>query len=54
MIPNHKELIMDKKIKGLQKETKKLAKDEGALLKADKKRDKACDLGKKMMKKGKK
>lgn len=42
---------MDKKIKKLQMETKKLAKDESALLKADKKRDKVCDLGKKRSKK---
>lgn len=41
---------MDKKIKKLQTETKKLAKDESSLLKADKKRDKACDYGEKMMK----
>ena len=47
---------MDKKIKKLQVETKKLAKDEASLLKADKKRDKVCDLGKKEMakKQGKK
>jgi hypothetical protein len=45
---------MDKKIKKIQKDTKKLAKEESSLLKADKKRDKVCDLGKKMMKKGKK
>jgi hypothetical protein len=45
---------MDKKIKRLQSETKKLAKDEAALLKADRKRDKTCDYGAKMMKKKKK
>ena len=44
---------MDKKIKSIQKTTKKLAKQESSLLKDDKKRDKACDLGKMMMKKGK-
>lgn len=44
---------MDKKIKKLQKETKNLAKGEADLLKADKKRDKACDMGEKMMKKKK-
>lgn len=44
---------MDKKIKGLQRTTKKLAKEESSLLKADKKRDKACDYGKKMLKKKK-
>jgi hypothetical protein len=45
---------MDKKIKELQKETKKLAKGEKELLTADKKRDKVCDMGKKMMKNKKK
>ena len=46
---------MDKKIKKLEKKTKSLEKDEKALLKMDKKRDKACDMGEKMMhKKGKK
>lgn len=44
---------MDKKIKKLQKATKSLEREEGALLKADKKRDKACDMGKKMMNKKK-
>jgi len=42
---------MDKKIKKIQKDTKKLAKEESSLLKADKKRDKVCDLGKAVMKK---
>jgi hypothetical protein len=42
---------MDKKIKEIQKDTKNLAKKETNLLKADKKRDKACDMGEKMMKK---
>lgn len=41
---------MDKKIKELQKDTKKLEKGESQLLKADKKRDKVCDLGEKVMK----
>jgi len=45
---------MDKKIKKIQKDTKKLAKEEASLLKADKKRDKECEMGEKMMKKGKK
>lgn len=46
---------MDKKIKSLEKTTSKLLKGEKSLLKEDHKRDKACDLGKKMMaKKGKK
>jgi hypothetical protein len=44
---------MDKKIKSLVKDTKKLEKKEGELLKADHKRDKACDYGAKMMKKKK-
>ena len=44
---------MDKKIKKLQKETKQLAKGEKSLLKADKKRDKVCEMGKKMMAKKK-
>jgi len=44
---------MDVKIKSIQKDTKKLEKKEGKLLKADKKRDKACDMGEKMMKKKK-
>lgn len=42
---------MDKKIKEIQKDTKKLEKKEDGLLKADKKRDKVCDYGEKMMKK---
>jgi len=41
---------MDKKIKKIQKDTKKLAKEESELLKADKKRDKVCAMGQKMMK----
>lgn len=45
---------MDAKIKKLQKTTKKLAKEESSLLKADKKRDKVCDMGEKIMKKKKK
>ncbi len=38
---------MDKKIKKIQKDTKKLAKEESSLLKADKKQDKkmaACEM----------
>lgn len=42
---------MDKKIKKLQQDTKKLAKEESQLLKADKKRDKVCEAGEKAMKK---
>lgn len=45
---------MDKKIKSLIKNTKKVEKGEKELLKADKKRDKVCDMGKKMMEKKKK
>lgn len=45
---------MDKKIKSIQKDTKKLAKKESSLLKEDKKRDKFCDYGEKMMKSKKK
>jgi len=42
---------MDKKIKKIEKATKKLVKEEHNLLAADKKRDKICDYGKKMLKK---
>jgi len=41
---------MDKKIKKIQKTTKKLAKEESSLLKADQKRDKLVDKGRKVMK----
>lgn len=44
---------MDKKIKKLTSDTKKIVKEEKSLLKADKKRDKVCDYGKKMLKKKK-
>lgn len=44
---------MDKKIKKLASKTKELLKGEKSLLKADHKRDKVCDMGKKMMKKKK-
>jgi len=44
---------MDKKINKIKEETKDLVKKESALLKADKKRDKVCDYGEKMMKKKK-
>lgn len=40
---------MDKKIKKIESGTKKILKEEKSLLKADKKRDKMCDAGKKMM-----
>jgi hypothetical protein len=43
---------MDKKIKKIKRETKDLVKKETELLKADKKRDKFVDAGKKAMKKG--
>lgn len=45
---------MDKKIKDIQKTTKKLEKKESKLLSADHKRDKVCEMGKKMMHKKKK
>jgi hypothetical protein len=43
--------IMDKKIKRIIKDTKHVEKEGKSLLKADKKRDKVCDYGEKMMKK---
>lgn len=45
---------MDAKIKSLQKDTKKLAKKESALLKEDKKHDKKIDKCDMMMEKKKK
>lgn len=45
---------MDKKIKSIQKATKNLEHKEASLLKEDHKRDKVCDMGKKMMHKNKK
>jgi len=42
---------MDKKIKAMEKTTDKLKKQEKTLLKEDHKRDKVCDLGKKVEKK---
>ncbi len=45
---------MDKKIKKIEKESKKVGKDLKGLEKADKARDKVCDYGAKMMKKKKK
>ena len=45
---------MDKKIHKLQSDTKKLQKEEKSLLKADKKRDRFVDAGKKALKKKKK
>jgi len=41
---------MDKQIRKIEKETKRVGKDLKHLEKADKKRDKFCDYGKKMMK----
>lgn len=53
-----KEEIMDKKIKKIEKTVKKDSmkeeKELKGLAKADKKRDKVCDMGEKMMKKKKK
>ena len=45
---------MDKKIKKIQVENRKEGKELKSLLKADKKRDKVCDYGEKMMHKKKK
>lgn len=45
---------MDKKIRKIEKESKKQLKDLKSLEKEDKKRDPACEMGKKMMKKKKK
>ncbi len=45
---------MDKKIKKIQTENKKEGKELKSLLKADKKRDKVCEMGEKMMHKKKK
>jgi hypothetical protein len=46
---------MDKQIHKIEKDTKKVSKELKSLEKADKKRDPACDYGKKHMpKKGKK
>ncbi len=42
---------MDKKIHKIERETKHVEKDLKSLAKADKKRDKVCDLGKMVMKK---
>lgn len=41
---------MDKKIKNLQSQTKKLVKEEASLLREDKKHDKVIDKAKKKMK----
>jgi hypothetical protein len=45
---------MDKQIRKIEKNVKKTEKELKSLEKMDKKRDPACDLGKKMMKKKKK
>jgi hypothetical protein len=44
------EIEMDKKIAKIQKDTKKVLKEEGELKVADKKRDKFVDAGKKALK----
>lgn len=49
-----KGLDMDKQIRKIEKKVKSEAKDLKHLEKMDKKRDKVCDYGKKMMKKKKK
>lgn len=45
---------MDKQIRKIEKEVKKSGKDLKHLEKEDKKRDKVCDMGKKMMAKKRK
>lgn len=45
---------MDKQIRKIEKNVKKTGKELKSLEKADKKRDPACDMGEKMMKKKKK
>jgi hypothetical protein len=45
---------MDKAIRKIEKETKHVSKDLKHLEKEDKKRDRVCEMGKKMMKKKKK
>lgn len=40
---------MDREIRKIKKETKKVEKDLGSLEKEDKKRDPACEKGEKMM-----
>ena len=45
---------MDKKIRKIERETGKVQKDLKDLERLDKKRDPACDLGKKMLKKKRK
>lgn len=49
-LPEFQEDYMDKKIKALQKDTKKVVKKEAELLKADKKNDKVIDKAKAKMK----
>ncbi len=44
---------MDEKIKRLQKDTRKIVKEEASLLKMDKKHDKTIDRAKKVLKKKK-
>ena len=44
---------MDKQIRAIEKKTKGVQKSLKSLEKLDKKRDPACDMGKKMMKKKK-
>jgi hypothetical protein len=51
---NLQDTYMDKKIAKISKENKKEGKDLKSLAKADKKRDKVCDYGEKMMKAKKK
>lgn len=51
---NYLEDFMDKQIRKIEKENKKESKDLKDLEKADKKRDKVCDYGEKMIKAKKK
>ena len=47
------DINMDKQIRKIEKESKRVGKDLKKLEKEDKKRDKACDMGERMMKKKK-
>jgi hypothetical protein len=51
---NREEYKMDKEIRKIEKGVKKTEKDLKHLEKQDKKRDPACDMGEKMMKKKRK
>lgn len=51
---NFVSVLMDKQIRKIEKDTKKVGKELKTLEKMDKKRDPACDYGKKHMPKKKK